>query len=244
MANESPVVITRADAKARGLTRFFTGEPCKLGHVCERSVSSRRCLECSRLSDAGRRQDQSFLEKRNAYLRTYYLKNREIAIRRAQGWYLTNLGKKRAYDRARYAARKDIVKATVAAWRQANPGRHEEIIREWRAKNKDKVSDYNRAWRHRNRFSSYQNVRNRRERMRGSARLSHKDIREIYEAQKGRCAICRISLRGKYELDHIIPLALGGETSRANSQLLCMPCNRRKGAKDPIEFMRSLGRLI
>jgi hypothetical protein len=41
-----PKIITRAEAKALGLKRYFTGKPCKRGHVCERLVSNRACLEC------------------------------------------------------------------------------------------------------------------------------------------------------------------------------------------------------
>lgn len=39
---------TRAEAIARGLTRYFTGEPCKHGHVAERNAIDGQCRECSR----------------------------------------------------------------------------------------------------------------------------------------------------------------------------------------------------
>jgi hypothetical protein len=39
-------IISRDEAKALGLKRFFTGTPCKHGHIAERSVRSGRCLEC------------------------------------------------------------------------------------------------------------------------------------------------------------------------------------------------------
>jgi hypothetical protein len=42
------VEISWADAVERGLRRYFTGIPCPHGHVCERSVSRRACLECDR----------------------------------------------------------------------------------------------------------------------------------------------------------------------------------------------------
>lgn len=43
-------IISRADAEAAGLKHFFTGVPCKRGHVCERYVSGTAgCIECSRL---------------------------------------------------------------------------------------------------------------------------------------------------------------------------------------------------
>jgi hypothetical protein len=52
--------------------------------------------------------------------------------------------------------------------------------------------------------------------------------REVFRRDGGRCAAC-----GTDELlqfDHVIPVVLGGGSSPANLQLLCAPCNRRKGA--------------
>ncbi len=43
-----PEIITRAEAKARGLKRYFTGKACPRGHLAERFVSSPICLECAR----------------------------------------------------------------------------------------------------------------------------------------------------------------------------------------------------
>jgi hypothetical protein len=48
-------IISRADAKASGLKRFFTGARCTHGHVAERLVSNGACTECDRLRDEGRR---------------------------------------------------------------------------------------------------------------------------------------------------------------------------------------------
>lgn len=39
--------ITRQDAKAQRLKLYFTGQPCKHGHVCARYVSNGMCWECS-----------------------------------------------------------------------------------------------------------------------------------------------------------------------------------------------------
>jgi len=43
-----PKIITRKEAIAKGLKRYFTGKPCKRGHVSERSVKS-SCLVCSKI---------------------------------------------------------------------------------------------------------------------------------------------------------------------------------------------------
>lgn len=36
--------------------------------------------------------------------------------------------------------------------------------------------------------------------------------------------------KSAFQVDHIIPLAHGGRTSRANAQVLCQSCNASKGA--------------
>lgn len=39
-------IVTRAEARAAGLKRYFTGEPCKRGHVDERQTSNNGCRAC------------------------------------------------------------------------------------------------------------------------------------------------------------------------------------------------------
>ena len=59
---------------------------------------------------------------------------------------------------------------------------------------------------------------------------------EIFERDGYRCQLCGIKTRyyktkshpNSPELDHIIPLSLGGEHSRLNTQCLCSHCNRVK----------------
>lgn len=62
---------------------------------------------------------------------------------------------------------------------------------------------------------------------------------DVLERDGWRCHLCRAStprrLRGTYhprapELDHVMPLARGGEHSRANTACACRACNGAKGA--------------
>lgn len=39
-------IISRKEARARGLTRYFTGKPCLRGHISERNVAKKSCLQC------------------------------------------------------------------------------------------------------------------------------------------------------------------------------------------------------
>lgn len=41
-----PAIISRAEARTLGLTRYFTSRPCKRGHVAERYVSNLTCSAC------------------------------------------------------------------------------------------------------------------------------------------------------------------------------------------------------
>ncbi len=41
-------IVTRKEAKERGLAQYFTGKPCPHGHVAERWAGTSRCVECDR----------------------------------------------------------------------------------------------------------------------------------------------------------------------------------------------------
>jgi hypothetical protein len=43
-----PKIIGRREAAAQGMNKFYTGEPCKHGHLAERYVTTAGCLECVR----------------------------------------------------------------------------------------------------------------------------------------------------------------------------------------------------
>lgn len=69
-------------------------------------------------------------------------------------------------------------------------------------------------------------------------------VKRIGDLQKWKCAICMKKLKGKYHVDHIMPIALGGEHAPRNIQILCPSCNMRKNAKHPVEYMQKMGFLI
>jgi hypothetical protein len=53
------------------------------------------------------------------------------------------------------------------------------------------------------------------------------DVRStVFLRDKGECQMC--GSKERIEYDHIIPVSAGGESTVANIQLLCRPCNRRK----------------
>lgn len=53
-----------------------------------------------------------------------------------------------------------------------------------------------------------------------------------FQRCEGKCQKCGANLKvGEGEYDHIIPLALTGESTLANCQVLCKVCHRGAGAK-------------
>jgi hypothetical protein len=126
-------IISRAEAKAAGMTRYFTGKPCPKGHVAERIVSSRACLECDREKIAEYRERNP--DRRIAYSAFYYEANRD-QIRAA----------KNPLDRAYYEANKDKVLAQKAAYREANRDKVLAQKAAYYAANKDKHKAAQDAW--------------------------------------------------------------------------------------------------
>ncbi len=51
----------------------------------------------------------------------------------------------------------------------------------------------------------------------------------VWRRDEGQCVLC--GSRELLEFDHIIPVAKGGATTERNVQLLCEPCNRKKGTQ-------------
>jgi len=56
------VPATKAKARAIGVPYYFTGKPCKNGHICKRKTSNSGCHECKKISDAIRRKTSEYKE--------------------------------------------------------------------------------------------------------------------------------------------------------------------------------------
>ncbi len=69
-------------------------------------------------------------------------------------------------------------------------------------------------------------------------RVSLKQWRAIlHPVQKSKCMYCGHKLReSDGDVDHKVPLSHGGKETPKNMQLLCRPCNNRKGALTDRQF--------
>lgn len=93
-------------AKAAGDKTYFTGTPCKRGHVADRWVATRTCVLCQRV--AYRECDRRRAEERKEYDKNRYEKNRESILAANKKWHRENREQKREY---------------IRNWRAANPER-------------------------------------------------------------------------------------------------------------------------
>ena len=99
---------TRAEAKAAGATHYFTGEPCKNGHIAPRKTKG-ACVEC--LKDEWRKGNQTRAE----YFRSY--NQREEVKDRKNAWYAEN----RDEVIARAATRPlEVKREYQLAWKERN----------------------------------------------------------------------------------------------------------------------------
>jgi 5-methylcytosine-specific restriction endonuclease McrA len=133
----------------------------------------------------------------------YYQSNKVRLDEANKQWAKNNPDKRRAILQRSY---------------QKSPEKYKERSSKWRAENPDKILSISRN-------------RDARERS-GVGRISAREWRELKEKYNYTCLCCwRREPEIKLTLDHVKPLAIGGENVVSNAQPLCGSCNSSKGTK-------------
>jgi hypothetical protein len=114
-------VLLRSEALQAGLTRYFTGQPCMYGHICERMVSSKRCCECGKAAKAA--WDKANLTQNAAARRRRVAARPEHYKALKAAWHKANPEGQAARSRKWYLANKEKADAASKKWIEENQGR-------------------------------------------------------------------------------------------------------------------------
>ena len=187
--------ISRRQAKESGLKKYYTGKPCKKGHVCERFVSVGICVECNTLNARARRlthPDQIKLSQAK-----YREDKRDVLATRARERRANNLEQERVKRAAYDASNRERIRAKQA---------------EYRARNRERCLAYSRA-----QYAS--NLVKRRQQARDYQKLHPQAIQANNAARRARRSNAQppwvelLTIRqiytdcpNGYHIDHTIPL--------------------------------------
>lgn len=89
-------IITRAEAKEQGLIRFFTGVPCKYGHISERYAKSNTCVICGNIKSRE-------WNVAHQYGETWAKTHKKQTQQSSKNWRAANPDKVREYSLTPYA---------------------------------------------------------------------------------------------------------------------------------------------
>lgn len=94
-----PVIISRDEARKSELTRFFSGLPCKNGHLSERNTKGGYCIACN-VKSVGKYQEKTGYSLPPEYYAEWRSKNkektREHDKRRGKPWLAERSARRRA----------------------------------------------------------------------------------------------------------------------------------------------------
>jgi hypothetical protein len=193
------------------------------------------------IKERNRKHRESNLKEVRALERKYYANNTDKVKKARQEYYKINkeqIGKRqRKYD----VENREKVRARQRKYQKEHAVAIKKTKREYNKNNKERVSKLKKQWIINNpekfKISSRKGAQKHRA-LKRKATIEEFSHIEVFERDNYICQLCgcKTSLRYKSqyhpkrtELDHIIPLSIGGEHSKRNTQCLCHQCNIEKG---------------
>lgn len=264
---DSYSIITRSEASQVGAKRYFTGSPCRQGHIAERRTTTGFCVLCERAAVRNKRQQIALIKAQVSHQRSEQLEvattasNRAEAVASGQSSYFTGKACARGHVALRdtsaggckACAQENQRKDSAVAKRKVSHKAHYEKTRdaklaygkEYREKNKGKFTVWMQEWRAKNPERDRATRRaSQAKRRAGGDGTSTAEMRLWVSVQKKKCHWCGVDCPGDFHVDHYEPLSKGGAHEVCNFVIACPSCNLKKSAKDPYEFAQSVGRLF
>lgn len=128
-------IISRAEARSAGLKRYFTGRPCKYGHVAERHAAGAHCVECERLWVENNR---DFVRRRNS---KWNKKNRPAMRAAVKRWALKDPEKAKRIKAASKKRNAPKIVVYMARYVRDNPDKYRAYNSRRRARTRQGYSD-------------------------------------------------------------------------------------------------------
>ena len=184
-------------------------------------------------------------ECRQRERRIYEADHRDEVRAQTNKWREANRDKVLTSKKRYWKAHKEEAQATILQWREAHPDKVKEyydryyennrekikdLIKKFKDAHREEINEANKIYKqeHPDRYRDY--CENRRARIRDQYVDDIKRI-AVFERDNGICHICGLVVdKDNWHLDHVIPIAVGGEHSYVNVAVSHPKCNLQKGA--------------
>ena len=110
----------------------------------------------------------------------------------------------------------DYIRERARNWHKAHPSKDAEYHKKYYDAHPEKMQQKNANYKAKKKKSG--------------GVITAKDWTDILEKYDKKCLCC--GSREKLEMDHVVPLSIGGSNTKDNIQPLCRSCNARKGRKN------------
>lgn len=192
------------------------------------------------------------LEKVKANSKRYYKENAEAIKQRVKIY--------------RDSHKEETLKQKIE-WQRNNPEKRRAICRRYYEKkleadpewfnrkameqyNKDKEKSRRRLREYRKSRPAWTRLQKYLRRMRcGSGQVDKQHLNKEFEGlvieklkgQNYKCVYCGVDIKENFSIDHIIPLSKGGTNHIENIDLVCKPCNTKKGTRSKAKMLEIMG---
>ena len=174
-----------------------------------------------RVKERAREWAKSHPEQRKATCIKYNAAHKDVVNERSLKWYEANKERAKGNNRKWYEANKDLVKDRSLKWAKSHPEQAKEKARKWDKSHPEQGKSAD----HRRRAKIAGN----------GGSFSPTELQDKFAAHGNQCAhkskpeYGPCDQTGKLQIDHIIPVTLGGTSDILNIQPLCPRHNIRKG---------------
>lgn len=250
-------IVTREQAKISGLKKFFTGNPCSKGHVCERLVSNGQCVQCKakqREPDKQKQYNIEYRDKNREKIKAYDRQRRSgpefAALRRLRYRKKKEqfVGPLKPRLKQPEHIKKEKRAASFRSYYDRNKERLLQAKKEYVANNRESYLEAQRQWRLKNvsRRTALQAKRDAKLRQILPPWFSELDD-FIWKEAFNLASTRKIQTGIDWEVDHMIPVQAEKATGLhvgLNCQVIPKYLNQAKSNKmvmtEPLEWIRNL----